>query len=87
MISQFGSRTIEAHITTEVCLAEIASCDAVRRMHQELELFYRTQLIAALAAERLGQIVFLQDADRTAGRELFARQPEKRASILKSELT
>ncbi len=48
---------IEAQIGGHAQLAALATCESVRRMHEELEQFYRTQLIVALAQEHLGAML------------------------------
>ncbi len=40
----------------QALLAALSLCEEVRRMHEDLEQFYRTQLTAALLAERLNAL-------------------------------
>ena len=48
--------SIEALIAMEAKLASIASCGEVRRMHEDLEQFYRTRLAVILASTRLAEL-------------------------------
>lgn len=45
--------TLRSGMSGQALLAALSSSDEVRRMHEDLEQFYRTQLTAALLAERL----------------------------------
>ena len=47
---------LEERITAQARLRAIATSDEVRRMHEELERFYRTQLVAALTVDRLSTL-------------------------------
>jgi hypothetical protein len=52
-------QVIQRRLLDQSKLVELATADAVRTMHQELEHFYRTQLVALEASERLSKIAAL----------------------------
>lgn len=57
-------------IDTQLELASLAPCDAIRAMHEDLEKLYRTRLVALLLAERLEHVAqaHATDAERASRR-------------------
>lgn len=44
---------LHQQIDTQLELAALAACDAIRAMHEDLEKLHRTRLVALLLAEQL----------------------------------
>lgn len=44
---------LQHQIETQLELAGLAACDAIRAMHEDLEKLYRARLVAAMLAQRL----------------------------------
>lgn len=46
---------LQHQIDTHLELADLAPCDAIRAMHEDLEKLYRARLVALVLAQRLEQ--------------------------------
>ena len=57
MLSFVNPSHLEERISAQVRLRTIATNDEVRRMHEGLEQFYRTQLVVQVTADRLASPV------------------------------
>ncbi|TPG06571.1 hypothetical protein EAH84_14705 [Sphingomonas oligophenolica] len=53
MLSFLVLSDIETKARGQAQLAALATCEEVRRMHEQLEQFYRTPLCVRLTADRL----------------------------------
>ncbi|MBI0476233.1 hypothetical protein D9601_12835 [Sphingomonas sp. MA1305] len=66
MLSGLNPECVQRSVDDQLALAELATCESVKAMHQELAALYRAQLVCLLAAEVLVDDVAGVAYDRAA---------------------